>query len=84
VACQTKSKQIFIGGDNGKVSELKIDGVNVKEAGGSKSKAAMAIRYLKGKVIGDGYKMRKVDKSVSKEQESMISKFIGNFLEKDT
>jgi len=84
VACQTKSKQIFIGGDNGKVSELKIDGVNVKEAGGSKSKAAMAIRYLKGKVIADGYKMRKVDKSISKEQESMISKFIGNFLEKDT
>jgi hypothetical protein len=56
----------------------------VKEAGDSKSKTAMAIRYLKGKVIGDGFKMRKVDKSISKEQESMISKFIGNFLEKDT
>jgi hypothetical protein len=56
----------------------------VKEAGDSKSKAAIAIRYLKGKFIGDGFKMRKVDKSISKEQESMISKFIGNFLEKDT
>ena len=44
-----KGKKIFIGGDNGKIAELKVEG-----ASDSKSRALMVVRYLKKKVIGDG------------------------------
>lgn len=48
----------------------------------SKSKSQMVLKYLKGKIIGEKSKMRKVDKSMSTEEESMIKKIIGNFFDK--
>jgi hypothetical protein len=72
-----KAKKIFIGGENGKIAELKVE----KESD-SKSRALTVVRYLKKKVIGDSQKMRKVDKAVSsRDQQSVISKIIGNFFE---
>lgn len=41
----------------------------------------MVLRYLKGKVVGERTKMRKVDKSMSKDEESVLQKIIGNFFE---
>ena len=79
---QTKSKQVFIGGENGKVSELQIDGLTSKP-NSSKNKASMVLRYLRGKVVGERTKMRKVDKSMSKEEESVLQKIIGNFFDKE-
>jgi excinuclease UvrABC nuclease subunit len=43
----------------------------------------MVLRYLKGKVVGERTKMRKVDKSMSKEEESVLEKIIGNFFDKE-
>ena len=59
-----KGKKIFIGGENGKIAELKVE----KEAE-SKSRALKVVRYIKKKVIGDGQKMRKVDKAMSSREQ---------------
>ncbi len=73
---------MFIGGNYGKVSELIIEGVNTGSSA-SKSKVALIARYIKGKVIGQGAKMRKVDKVRSSQEQSMINKIIGAFFELD-
>ena len=64
------------------MSELQIDGLTSKP-NSSKNKASMVLRYLRGKVVGERTKMRKVDKSMSKEEESVLQKIIGNFFDKE-
>ncbi len=79
VAFQTKkSKRVFIGGDNGKVSEL------ILESQDKPSRLASVAKYIKEKVVGSGSKVKKVDKAISVNNQSMISKIIANFFESET
>lgn len=59
---QTPSdKKVYIGGEHGKISEVQF-----KNGGkDSKSRALMVMKYIKSKVIGEGNKVRKVDKAIA-------------------
>jgi hypothetical protein len=54
---------VYLGGDNGKVSELCIEGVTTATKIDSTSKTSMMLRYLKNKLTAHPTKMRKVDRS---------------------
>jgi hypothetical protein len=69
---------VFIGGDNGKVSELLL------ESQDKPSRLASVAKYIKEKVVGSGSKVKKVDKAMSANKESMITKIIANFFESET